>query len=179
MSKRLILCCLLFLPLPLMAQQAEDASAVTEAPAVYAAGTGDAWLDRQLADINLYAARYPDAFVDELVRYTGVPQGYVESLLKDHQWQAADLYFACFWGKVTGLSYRELVRARSRYPTDDWETIVKTLTVAPENTHWRALRHAVVASYAHWDRPITLDALLKRQLGDPAKAGSATPKKKP
>jgi len=26
------------------------------------------------------------------------------------------------------------------------------------------VRHAIVASYQHWDRPIALDATLKRQL---------------
>jgi len=26
------------------------------------------------------------------------------------------------------------------------------------------VRHAIVASYQHWDRPITLDATLRRQL---------------
>ena len=38
---------------------------------------------------------------------------------------------------------------------------------------WRALRHALVASYDHWDRPIRLDPLLQRQLGDRARRDTA------
>ncbi len=38
------------------------------------------------------------------------------------------------------------------------------MPVKPDNLHVRAVRHAIVASYEHWDRPITLDATLKRQL---------------
>ena len=38
---------------------------------------------------------------------------------------------------------------------------------------FKSLRHAIVASYDHWDRPIVLDALLRRQLGDRAQRDQA------
>ena len=53
------------------------------------------------------------------------------------------------------------------------QAVVQTLPVVPENLHWRALRHALVASSDHWDRPIRLDPLLQRQLGDRARRDTA------
>ena len=55
------------------------------------------------------------------------------------------------------------MRAFSQNP-EGWEAVVKRMPTRPENLHYRAVRHAIVASYRHWDRPITLDATLKRQL---------------
>ncbi len=60
------------------------------------------------------------------------------------------------------------MRAYSRDHHDGWEGVITRLSVAPDNAHMRVLRHAIVASYDRWERPITLDALLRRQLGDPA-----------
>jgi len=162
----LLLACLLSGAAP--SALAQDAAA-PEAPlaeAVYAPATGDAWVDRQLADINRYAGRYPDAFLDELMRYGGARRAYAAALLNEQQWPAGDIYFACVWGKVSGLGCRELVRARSRLPQGSWADVLASRPEKPQNTQWRALRHAIVASFDHWERPIELDALLRSQLGD-------------
>ncbi len=131
-------------------------------------GTGDAWVDQHLADMGSYAQRYPDSFIDEVARYTSTPRGYVRALLQVHGWHAGDIYFACFWAQTVQLSCRESVRAYSRDHHDGWEGVVTRLSVTPDTAHMRALRHAIVASYDRWERPITLDALLRRQLGDHA-----------
>ncbi|MFT4249470.1 MAG: hypothetical protein QM581_15780 [Pseudomonas sp.] len=136
--------------------------------AVYAPDTGDAWIDRQLADINAYARRYPDSFVDEVARYANVRRGYVQALLEQQRWQPGDIYFACAWTFAMNLSCGEAVRAWSRDHRDGWKGVVARLPIAPDNLHYRAVRHAIVASYDRWDRPIRLDALLLRQLGDRA-----------
>lgn len=131
-------------------------------------GTGDAWVDQHLADMGSYAQRYPASFIDEVARYTGTPRVYVRALLQVHGWRAGDIYFACFWAQAVQLSCRDTVRAYSRDHHDGWEGVITRLSVAPDNAHMRVLRHAIVASYDRWERPITLDALLRRQLGDPA-----------
>lgn len=169
MRLRLALCLsvLLVLPCPAMAQQTAEKSEA------YVVATGDAWVDAQLQDINHYAERYPDSFLDEVSRYSGVPRGYVAALMYNHGWQAGDIYFACFWAHVTEHSCRDSVKAWSRaVPAEGepkrWESVVAELPTAPTNLHWRALRHAIVASHDHWDRPVKLDATLQRQLGDHA-----------
>ncbi len=93
-----------------------------------------------------------------------MPRGYVSALFTNHGWQAGDIYFACFWAKASGQTCRDSVRAFSQNPEGGWEAVVTRMPVKPDNLHVRAVRHAIVASYEHWDRPITLDATLKRQL---------------
>jgi len=154
---------------PALAQQPV---AATPAKA-YTPATGDAWVDKQLADINAYAARYPEAFVDELARYAGARPGYVQALLQDHGWKPGDVYLACFWGKLSGSNCRAPVKARAQQPEASWKEVLAGLQPPPDNLHWRALRHAIVASFDHWDRPITLDPLLQRQLGDRAQREAA------
>ena len=151
---------LLLVPAIALAQQTAEKSAV------YQARTGNSWVDTWLQDINHYAERYPDAFLDEVARYADVPRGYVAALVNTHGWQAADVYFACFWARAIERDCRESVRAFSADPEGGWEAVVTRLPVVPGNLHMRALRHAIVASYRHWDRPITLDATLRRQLGN-------------
>lgn len=163
----------LLLPMLAVAQtspaqaSAPAAAAPAAAPAV-TPGTGDAWVDQHLADMGSYAQRYPDSFIGEVARYTGTPRGYVQALLQVHGWHAGDIYFACFWAQTLQLSCRDTVRAYSRDHHDGWEGVIMRLSVTPETVHMRALRHAIVASYDRWERPITLDALLRRQLGDHA-----------
>ncbi|PPU21440.1 hypothetical protein [Xanthomonas arboricola] len=163
----------LLLPMLAVAQRspapasAPAAAAPAVAPAV-TPGTGDAWVDQHLADMGSYAQRYPDSFIGEVARYTGTPRGYVQALLQVRGWHAGDIYFACFWAQTLQLSCRDTVRAYSRDHHDGWEGVITRLSVTPETVHMRALRHAIVASYDRWERPITLDALLRRQLGDHA-----------
>lgn len=155
---RVLLLSLLLAPATVLAQQTAERSAA------YEVATGDSWVDAQLQDINHYAERYPDAFLDEVSRYADVPRGYISALFTTHGWQAGDIYFACFWAKASGQTCRDSVRAFSQDPDGGWEAVVKRMPTKPDNLHYRAVRHAIVASYQHWDRPITLDATLKRQL---------------
>ena len=156
---------LMLLPWAAAAEQTPEKSAA------YVVDTGDAWVDSQLQDINHYAERYPDSFLDEVSRYAGVSRGYVAALMHTHGWQAGDIYFACFWAHVIEHSCRESVQAWSRAVPEEgeakrWKAVVDELPVTPTNLHWRALRHAIVASHDHWDRPVKLDATLQRQLGN-------------
>jgi hypothetical protein len=143
--------------------------AAPETPAANAPAyaTGDAWIDRQLDDIDAYARRYPASFVDELSRYLDVRRGYAEAVLKAPGWRAGDLYFACAWARATQQPCRVLVRARSDDPTRTWQAVLVAQGEA-DNLAYREVRHALVASYDRWERPIVLDARLREQLGDAA-----------
>lgn len=134
----------------------------------YAPDTGDAWIDRQLEDINAYARRYPDSFIDELARYANVRRGYLQALLEQQRLQPGDIYFGCAWTFAINLSCREAVRGWSGDHHDGWKGVVSRLPITPDNLHYRAVRHAIVASYDRWDRPIRLDARLLSQLGERA-----------
>ncbi|WP_336331322.1 hypothetical protein [Stenotrophomonas maltophilia group sp. Smal12] len=141
---RALLLSLLLVPAAVLAQQTAERSAD------YTVETGDRWIDAQLQDINHYAERYPDAFLDEVSRYADVPRGYLNALFTTHGWQAGDIYFACFWAKASAQTCRDSVRAFSQNPEGGWEAVVKRMPTRPENLHYRAVRHAIVASYRHY-----------------------------
>ncbi len=144
---------------------AQAAATRTEPASAYA--TGDAWLDRQLDDIDAYARRYPASFLDEVARYLDVRRGYAEAVLKASGWRAGDLYFACAWAQATRQPCRVLVRERSNAPGCTWQAVLAAQG-EPDNLAYRQVRHALVDSYDRWDRPIVLDARLHEQLGDAA-----------
>jgi hypothetical protein len=124
------------LPVAETSAQESAAASAQAAPAETAAqpvrSTGDAWLDARLADIDRYAARYPDAFADELERYAGVPREYVGGLLAQPRWAGGDAWFACFLARAVQATCRSVVRTRTRLgPEADWEAVAAEFDAAP------------------------------------------------
>jgi hypothetical protein len=123
-------------------------------------GTGDAWVDAVLVDIDRYAARYPDAFVDELARYHGAPRELVASLLAGGHWTAGDVYFACALGRYAGQPCRSVAAARDRDRTRSWSLVARDFGVAPGSEAFQRIKRAIVRSYERWARPLQVDASL-------------------
>ncbi len=128
------------------------AFAQEEAPA-YAPASGDASVDRHLADINEYAARYPAAFADEMARYYAVPRAYVEAMQQQPDWTAGDIFMACALAQIVGQPCRAVVREWSRDHEGGWKAVAARLQAEPGSTQYRRLRSALDASYARWGRP--------------------------
>jgi hypothetical protein len=127
--------------------------------------TGDAWLDGGLADIDVYAARYPDAFAAELERYAGVPRAYVLALLEQPGWGGGDAWFACFLARATEATCRSVVRARtSAGPDADWKDVAAGFDARPGSEAWTGIRLSLADSYRRWSRPLQPDAALTRAL---------------
>ena len=149
---------------------AEDPAAAAAAnPAApadhHAYATGDAWIDGRLADIDAYAARYPDAFADELERHAGIPQAYTLALLARPGWHGGDAWFACFLGRAVQASCRSVVRERSRAGSDaTWTSVAAEFDARADSPAYASLRLALADSYRRWDRPLQPDAALKRAL---------------
>ena len=140
-----------------------------------ARATGDAWLDGRLADIDQYAARYPEAFAAELERYAGVPRAYVHGLLAQPGWGGGDAWFACFLARATEATCRSVVRARTMAGADaDWEQVADGFGARPGSPPWLAMRLALADSYRRWARPLEPDARLSRALRERAQGESAT-----
>src|SRR5690554_3976980 len=89
----LLLACLLLLLAPAAAQDRDAAQGPR---------TGDPVVDARLADVDRYAARYPKAFIDELVRYFDAPRPLLEDLLRRQATSPGDLYYACALARVSG-----------------------------------------------------------------------------
>ena len=140
-------------------------TAAAEAAARPARSTGDAWLDGRLVDIDRYAARYPDAFADELEHYAGVPRAYVAGLLAQPRWSGGDAWFACFLARAVQATCRSVVRTRTRLgPEADWEAVAAEFDAAPGSDAYASVRLALADSYRRWDRPLQPDAALRRAL---------------
>jgi len=120
----------------------------------YRPRSGDAWVDRQLADINRYAARYPQSFADEMARYYSVPRDYVEAMQQQPTWEAGDIFMACALAQIIGQPCRAVVREWSRDHTDGWAGVAKRLQAEPSAGRYRELRKDIEESYARWSRPI-------------------------
>ena len=129
-------------------------------PSASTPGTGDAWVDATLVDIDRYAARYPDAFVDEMVRYHGAPRELVGELLADRRWSAGDIYFACTLAQFAGQPCRTAVLQRERDAAQDWQAIAQRFGVTPDADAFHRIKRAIVLSYQRWARPLTVDASL-------------------
>ncbi len=118
-------------------------------PAPYDAQTGDAWIDARLKDLDAYASRYPEAFVDEISRYLDVPRGYVVALGQQPGWAPGDVYFACALGKVLAQPCRNVVRARALDADGGWQGIAARVAGQGNPVPTRALRSLLRNSYAH------------------------------
>ena len=176
LSPRLSLCAVLVAGLmslataglarPVAEGPAAAAAANPAAPADHTAyATGDAWIDGRLADIDAYAARYPDAFADELERHAGIPQAYTLALLARPGWHGGDAWFACFLGRAVQASCRSVVRERSRAGSDaTWTAVAAEFDARADSPAYASLRLALADSYRRWDRPLLPDAALKRAL---------------
>lgn len=145
------LACALVLALATSSVQAQDAEPAADK---YAPATGDAWVDQHLADINAYAARYPQAFTDELSRYYRVPRGYVLAMLQQSEWQAGDVFMACAVAVRLSQPCRAVVREWSRDHAEGWAGVAERLQLDPDSPEFRALREDVTASYRRWARPL-------------------------
>ena len=154
---RALLLSLLLVPATVLAQQTAERSAD------YTVETGDRWIDAQLQDINHYAERYPDAFLDEVSRYADVPAA-TSMRCSPPMAGRPGISISPVSGPRPADRPAATACAPSARTRRGWEAVVKRMPTRPENLHYRAVRHAIVASYRHWDRPITLDATLKRQL---------------
>jgi len=141
----LLLACLCATPAALAEEQQADS---------YEPRTGDAWIDRHLADINVYAARYPQSFIDEVARYHAVPRAYVESLLQQPGWQAGDVLMACALAQQLALPCRRIVREWSRDHAQGWAEVAARLQSKPDASDYRALREDIRQSYSRWARPL-------------------------
>ena len=142
-----------------LAQDSATAEAAEESASVQpvAAGpaTGDTWIDARLLDIDHYAARHRDAFIDELVRYHGAPRALAAELLaREDAWSAGDLYFACALGQVSGRPCRTVVSLRERAPAQPWSEIAGQVGAAPGTAPFQRLRTEIAASYRRWARPL-------------------------
>lgn len=124
--------------------------------------SGDAWVDMQLADINQYASRYRDPFVDEMQRYYDAPRNLVSDLLIKRQWAPGDVYYACAIARIIGRPCRDVADEWERDRGLGWGAVAKRLGIKPGSAEFHRLKRGFVPTYDRWARPLVLDRELRR-----------------
>jgi hypothetical protein len=126
---------------------------LTATPAVaddYAFGfdprSGDAWIDAQLGDVNVFARGNLDGYVDEVVVSTGAPRYYVQEMVVDRGWAPGDVYYACLIARQLGRpcayvvdAYEREMRGRGR----GWGALAQELGIRPGTAEFHALKDGV------------------------------------
>jgi len=135
---------------------AQDGAGSAQASSAEAleAGTGDDWIDARLRDMDAYAARHRDAFIDEIVRYLEAPRALVDEALTAGGMRPGDVYYACALARASGRACRTLVDAWRDSAGDGWESVAERLELEPGTRLHPRIRDDIGASYRRWARPI-------------------------
>jgi len=124
--------------------------------------SGDMWVDTWLSDMNRYGARYPEPFIDEMVRYHNAPRVLVVDLLQTRHWAPGDVYYACSLASVLGRPCRYVVDMYEADRGQGWGVIAQRLGIKPGSPEFHRLKKGFVPTYDRWARPIDLDDDLHR-----------------
>lgn len=165
--------------LPMAAAAAQDSAA--DADAAWNPRSGDAWVDRQLGDMNRYGSRYPGAFGDEVVRYHAAPRALVDELLTQRGWKPGDVYYACLLAQTVGRPCRAVADAwaqhRMQNPAQGWAAVADQVGLDADDGTRARMRQAVVDSYQRWGRPLAV-APAPAKTGAGRSKRAATPKRR-
>jgi hypothetical protein len=119
--------------------------------------SGDIWVDTWLGDMNRYGSRYPEPFIDEMVRYHNAPRSLVVDLLQTRHWAPGDVYYACALASVIGRPCRYVVDVYEVDRGQGWGVIAQRLGIKPGSPEFHRLKKGFVPTYDRWARPIDLD----------------------
>ena len=131
--------------------------------------SGDVWVDTWLGDMNRYGARYPEPFIDEMVRYHNAPRPLVVDLLQARRWAPGDVYYACALASILGRPCRYVVDYYEANRGQGWGVVAQRLGIKPGSPEFHRLKKGFVPTYDRWARPIDLDDDLRREFPNRAK----------
>lgn len=135
--------------------------------------SGDVWVDTWLGDMNRYGARYPEPFIDEMVRYHNAPRSLVVDLLQTRHWAPGDVYYACALASVLGRPCRYVVDQYEPNRGQGWGVVAQRLGIKPGSVEFHRLKKGFVPTYDRWARPIDLDDDLRREYPNRGKGKAA------
>lgn len=105
--------------------------------------TGDAWVDTQLGDMNVFARGNTDGFIDDVVVSFGAPRYLVREYYYDHRWAPGDIYYACAIAYQLGRPCLEVIRIYERDHGQGWGAIAKRLGIKPGSPAFHELKGQV------------------------------------
>ena len=105
--------------------------------------TGDAFVDAQLGDINVFARGNTDGFIDDIVVGFGAPRTLVQELYVTRRWAPGDIYYACAIARQLGRPCVEIVDIWERDHGLGWGVVAQRLGIRPGSAAFHALKGRV------------------------------------
>ena len=116
--------------------------------------TGDAFVDAQLGDINVYARGDTSGFIDDVVVSLGAPRVLVRELYLERRWAPGDIYYACALAQAVGRPCRHVLDLWRGAHGSGWEAAATGLGVPVGSPDFARIAEGIVASYLRWGRPL-------------------------
>ncbi len=105
--------------------------------------TGDAFVDAQLGDINVFASGNTDGFIDDVVLSFGAPRYLVREYYYDRRWAPGDIYYACAIAYQLRRPCVEVLDIYERDHGQGWGVIARRLGIKPGSPAFHALKGKV------------------------------------
>ena len=105
--------------------------------------TGDAFVDTQLGDINVFARGNTDGFIDDVVVSFGAPRALVRDYYLDRRWAPGDIYYACAIAYQLRRPCVEILDIYERDHGQGWGVIAQRLGIKPGSPAFHALKGRV------------------------------------
>jgi len=105
--------------------------------------TGDAFVDTQLGDINVFARGNTDGFIDDVVVSFGAPRHLVRDYYVDRRWAPGDIYYACALAYQLGRPCLDVLDMYERDHGQGWGVIAQRLGIKPGSPAFHALKGRV------------------------------------
>lgn len=105
--------------------------------------TGDAFVDAQLGDINVFASGNTDGFIDDVVLSFGAPRYLVREYYYDRRWAPGDIYYACAIAYQLRRPCVEVLDIYERDHGQGWGVIARRLGIQPGSPAFHALKGKV------------------------------------
>lgn len=142
-----------------LALAAPAAQAVDDFVFGFSPRTGDAFVDAQLGDINVYARGNTDGFIDDVVLSFGAPRPLVREYYLERRWAPGDIYYGCALAFQLGRPCAEVLDLYGRDHGKGWGALAQSLGIKPGSPAFHALKgkvgrgHGKMKGHAGGGRP--------------------------
>jgi hypothetical protein len=102
--------------------------------------TGDAWVDAQLGDMNVYTRGNVDGFVDDVVVRFGAPRYVVREYVVDRRWAPGDVYYACALAYQLHRPCIDTLHDYDDHRGQGWGVIAQRMGIKPGSAQFHALK---------------------------------------
>jgi len=105
--------------------------------------TGDAWMDVQLKEMNVYTRGNTDAFTNDVVISFGAPRPLVSEYVLERRWAPGDVYYACALAQQGHVPCINTLREYDKNNGQGWGVIARRMGIKPGSPEFQALKGRV------------------------------------